>query len=373
MPSAIIGGATAIGGALLSNKAAKDSQKAQQQAMAAATTTLDDFAFNTPLGAGATNTGLQSRLDLGLGQTSATNLTQFANNQSGQLLGQGLPPGVQQALAQLQGIQGPQADPTLNFLQGGFGQQFNQAGDQFNLRQLQSLGGPEQVRNRELDLLRQQAQPFEDRAFQNLQESQFATGRAGTSGGGLQTEAFARGLAQADTGRQLAATQVGQQQQGLQESLLQGAFGRFAGLGQLTSDVGQQRFGQQLGAGSFQQGLQGQNFQQQVGAAGLPAGLQGSQIQNILSALQGQSGLQGQSLDLFNAGLQRSIAAANARVGAGSNIAAIAGSKNFNPGASSDFLGSVLTGVGQRVGGTSSGGGVVSDILGGIFNFGGGK
>lgn len=75
---------------------------------------------------------------------------------------------------------------------------------------LAGLQGPDQyrdVRDQQLSLLREQAQPFEERQFNQLQQNLFNTGRLGSSGGALQTEAFARGLGQADTSRALQANQ----------------------------------------------------------------------------------------------------------------------------------------------------------------------
>lgn len=61
------------------------------------------------------------------------------------------------------------------------------------------------IARQELDLLRTQAQPFEERAQNRLNQTLFGQGRLGTTGGALQTEAFARGLGQADLDRQLQA------------------------------------------------------------------------------------------------------------------------------------------------------------------------
>lgn len=117
-----------------------------------------------------------------------------------------------------------------------------------------SLPGTQQQSTAEtLGLLRQQAQPFEERAFSNLQDNLFATGRLGTTGGGLQTEAFARGLGQADLSRQLAASTEGRAAQeaqlglgqGLsqeQDSLMTNAMNRFEGMTGLSRDLGQSRF-----------------------------------------------------------------------------------------------------------------------------------
>lgn len=71
--------------------------------------------------------------------------------------------------------------------------------------------GYRDVQDQRLALLREQAAPFEQRAFNANNQNLFSTGRMGTSGGGMQTEAFARGLAQADTGRQLDSQSFAEQ------------------------------------------------------------------------------------------------------------------------------------------------------------------
>ena len=180
-----------------------------------------------------------------------------------------------------------------------------------------------------LSQLRSQAQPFEERAFSNLQDNLFATGRLGSTGGALQTEAFARGLAQADVGRQVAAGDFAQSQQaqnaniantfagvgsslaGLENNLLTSAFSRFGQTAGLAQDLNVGRF--QLGSSLFNQGLQGLSGQQSVlsnllgfgefganlgaqrastdlaaagGAANVPLGASGRDVQaNFLSTL----------------------------------------------------------------------------------------
>lgn len=58
-----------------------------------------------------------------------------------------------------------------------------------------------------LNLLREQANPFETKAFQGINQNLFSRGRLGAedSATGEAYQGFARGLAEADTGRQLAA------------------------------------------------------------------------------------------------------------------------------------------------------------------------
>jgi hypothetical protein len=97
------------------------------------------------------------------------------------------------------------------------------------------------VMNDRLALLRQQAAPFESRAFNANNQNLFSTGRMGTTGGGLQTEAFARGLAQADTSRQLDAMGFAEQLYGRDQQaginmMGTGLEGIFGGMG-LAGDM----------------------------------------------------------------------------------------------------------------------------------------
>ena len=61
------------------------------------------------------------------------------------------------------------------------------------------------VFNQRLGLLREQAAPFEERAQNAFLTKQYGMGRMGSTGGGRDVEAFARGMSQADTTRQLDA------------------------------------------------------------------------------------------------------------------------------------------------------------------------
>ena len=97
------------------------------------------------------------------------------------------------------------------------------------------------------------AQPGIDRSIAEHDNRQFARGQMGTSGGALQTEAFARGLGQADTARQLAAMQEGRSalnaQLGLgtglasqQDASLANAMKRFTGMADMSNQLGQTRY-----------------------------------------------------------------------------------------------------------------------------------
>lgn len=211
---------------------------------------LNQLFSNLALGGTAGGLGMQNAANASFGQNEeiANALAALGAGQAGQLSQQGFQQGLQNQL-------------------------FGQAG------QLAGQTDFSALRDETLGTLRQQAQPFEERAFSSLQDNLFSTGRLGSSGGALQTEAFARGLGQADLQRQLQATGVAQQQQqqnanianmfgglgsniaGLESQLLNNAFGRFGQTAGLAADLNQMRFGR--GSTMFGQGLQG--FEGQTG------------------------------------------------------------------------------------------------------------
>lgn len=244
--------------------------------------------------------------------------------------------------------------------------------------QLGSLGQTyDQAYGNTLNTLREQARPQEERQFASLQDNLFATGRLGSTGGALQTEAFARGLGQADLSRQLAAGQegrlaqqnalgIGQGAFGLGDQLLNSAFGRFGQTAQLAGDLNQARFarsmyGNELGYSRAQNLLGTQiNLQQ------LPAALDAARLGNVNTALQGQSGIQSQLLQMFGAGLSAEQAAANARIGAGSNMAQIVGSPSF--GAAGQMGPAMWSQLGSSLLNNS---GRIGDAFGSIFGYSG--
>lgn len=77
------------------------------------------------------------------------------------------------------------------------------------------------VYNQNLSLLRQQAAPQEDQAYNALQNKLYSQGRLGSTGGGLDITAFAKGLGEADVARQLAAFNTAQGVAGQQEAARQ--------------------------------------------------------------------------------------------------------------------------------------------------------
>ena len=161
----------------------------------------------------------------------------------------------------------------------------------------QNLAGQtyDDVYNQRLGLLREQAAPFESRAADSFLNRQYAMGRMGSTGGGRDVEAFARGLSQGDTTRQLDAMN-------LSESLR----GRDLAAGQGLMGMGVQ--GMQSGYGQ-RYGAIGDLFSRSGVLGGGTANMFGNVFQN-------QQGFN----DLVNARAQQRMANAAQMFGFGSDI-----------------------------------------------------
>lgn len=142
-------------------------------------------------------------------------------------------------------------------------------------------------RDQMLAQLRAEAAPFEERAGQALQQNLFNTGRLGTSGGGMNIEAFARGLGQADTSRSIQANQFAQDLYGrdLQAALARNQMG--AGL--MQGGLSGYQAGTQL-QGALGQGFMGLGGDMYGSGAGIYG--QGAGLNLGLQNLQNERGLQ---------------------------------------------------------------------------------
>ena len=200
-------------------------------------------------------------------------------------------------------------------LEGGAGTAIHQANQGFDAAAADRLS-----------LLREQAAPHEQRAFTGLQDTLFAQGRAGSTGGALQTEAFARGLAEADLGRQLAAQDLGR---GLQSDATAraGAFGsQLAGLRGLEDSLVNSGFGRGLQ-------MAGLNTDRAISRFGVAGNVLDSRLRSDatrqglgLEALRGIQGMDEMGLQHIQAALNAAIARSNSQLGVGSNLASVAGS-----------------------------------------------
>ncbi len=283
--AALGAGASVLGSVLAGNQADKDRALMQQQIDRLAGVQFNPFSVMGPGGAGVSFNGSQANLNLGSFEPFQQALQQLglSNLGSAQAL-QGAAgstiPGTLQAANFSNQLAGTFGGATQNLATTGFQralqqQLFGQAGQFAN-----DVGSFDQVRGDTLNLLRAQAQPFEERAFSNLQDAQFAQGRLGSTGGALQTEAFARGLAQADIGRQVEAlnqaraTQsqnanlaqlfsgLGTNLAGTESDLLNASLGRFGTAATSAAGLSDQVFNR--GSGLFNQFAQGLGAQQSI-------------------------------------------------------------------------------------------------------------
>ena len=339
MAWASLGGAAigGIGGMIGGNKASKDQKKAQGVALSNAGQAFTGIDVASSGGQGVkfqqemeTVPGTRGRvkrnnitgveIDTGDLEGTRQNLTGMLDQQS-QNLGMD-----QNTMALLQNYQnaGQQfGDAGLGQLgqlqQGGMNAygmaqgQLGQAGQFSSQLQQQAmdmfggLQGTADARSAQaLGLMRDAAAPGEERAFSGLQDQQFLRGQTGTSGGGLQTEAFAKGLAEADTSRQLAAMGEGRaaanqqlnQAMGLMgqsDGMMGNAMNRFGQMTQMNQGMGQDRFNRtsDLANRNFQragqmfqmspQAMQQQMMQQQLGTMGMGMDQIGSINNNALN------------------------------------------------------------------------------------------
>ena len=315
MAGSVIGAGLGLLGADKAASEAKKNRKMQKKQMEAlAKVKFNPFSTNFN-GAGVDFSNGQANFNMGGFQGAfdqfGSNADMFAGNMGGlqQMLGQ--------AGQNVQNRQGP--------FQQGLQDSFFGGAQQFANRANQGFDG---LRDEMLGTLRAQAQPFEDRAFTGMLDNQFAQGRLGSTGGSLQTEAFARGLGQADLDRQLASISQAQNLQSQQAGLAQ----NFAGAGQGLVGQGDQLLQSALQQFSGVQGLLGQNQQFQQGALGGQ--------QNIMQMLMGL-GQFGANLGATQADI--GLGAAGGAANVGNNIAGQAGS--------GDIMGQFLGTLGQNVSG----------------------
>lgn len=331
---AVIGG---VGSMIGGNKASKDQKKAQGVALSNAGQAYEGIDVTSSGGQGVkfqqgmeTVPGTRGRvqrnaitgveIDTGDLEGTRQNLTSMLDNQSGNL---GMDANTQALLQNFHQAGGQFGDAGLGQLgqlqQGGMNAygmaqgQLGQAGQFSGQLQQQAmdmfggLQGTADARSAQaLGLMRDAARPGEERQMAGLQDQQFLRGQSGTTGGGLQTEAFARGLAGADTERQLAAMGEGRaaanqqlnQAMGLMgqsDGMMGNAMNRFGQMTQMNQGLGQDRFNRtsDLANRNFQragtmfqmspQAMQQQMMQQQLGTMGMGMDQIGSINNNALN------------------------------------------------------------------------------------------
>lgn len=312
----------------------------------------------------------QSQIAASFGNAAPTNVQNAINSQAGQQAPQGTQ-GALNAQGQLQtAVQGSQlgligagqqqlGNSLTGNLQNAAQNQLSTAGSDFNTtynNQLNSL-------NAQLALPAAQAQS-------QLNDQEFGRGQLGTSGGALQTQAFATGLGQAFMGNQNqafnqamsaqnsatsnAATLSGAANNNLStaNSLLANAYGQFNNTSALNTNTANSIFNQNSQISQLGNQYGQQNLNNQITSAALPAQLAGAYGANANQAISGATGLNniaaGGATQALAAGTQQGNQANNALA----NAAHIVG-----PGATTNGL----TGIGSALNGIGG-----TNLLGGI-------
>lgn len=339
---AVIGAAASlVGGKMSANSAASGLRAQQQAADRLGATEFNPYTVFGPGGMGFSAQDGQARFNLGsfeglfeeFARSSQGNFITGGNIQNA--ANQGIPgllalSGQAGSLASLAGNQA--FGLAQNGFQRGLQDQLFSGASATAGRLNQGFDG---IRDETLALLRAQAQPFETRQFQGLQDTQFAQGIGGSSGGALQTEAFARGLGQADITRQLAASGEARATQSSLQSLLGAQLGGGQGLASLENSLMQDAFNR-FGATSSLAGDLNTNIFNRGGAM----------QQQGMQALGGQQALLGMLMSLGNFGANLGAQDANTRLGAlGGQSQAIG---NFGAGGD-DVMASFLASLGSSI------------------------
>lgn len=354
--AAVAGVASAAAGI----KGARDADKAQRRAENRLSQGMwDTLSSSGPFGETLFKDG---RLTNTLSPEMQQRMSMF-DNLGGDFLNQAMNTnygGQAQDFLGLQGeVAGMQPDPGSNFLadlqsqiggnmnlaQGQIGDAFGmnqqltgQAQDMFGRAQgfFDDIGSADQARDRQLALMREQAQPYENRASTNLFNKLHSKGILGSSGGALQMEGFATGLGRADLDRQLAASEegrrfqnqnmnlgmgfmgAGNQQIGLGQDLIQGAFRNFGNFAGMASDVEGQRFGQEMDSQNNLFNQLGSMMQSSMGIERFGQQMQGNDLGTMLSMFGASQAIPGLLNQQGNQALNYQTGQSNAAIGAGS-------------------------------------------------------
>lgn len=194
----------------------------------------------------------------------------------------------------------------------------------------------------------------------------YSTGRMGTSGGALQTQAMAQGFGLADAGAQGIAAQTGLAAQGQAlgygNALTSNAFGNFNNASAVGSNLYSDIYNQNLGINQTGYNRAGTNFANATTMAGMPAALAQQYLNLGGSALTQFGGIQNMGIQNAQLGLNASGNQANARIGAGNVMGNISNNSNYTTSGmnTANTVGNVansLYGAYQNYGGGYSGGG----------------
>jgi hypothetical protein len=203
--------------------------------------------------------------------------------------------------------------------------------------------GFESTRTNMLNMLRASAAPEEERYSQNFMQGLFNRGQMGTTGGAQQTEAFARGLGQADLSRQVMA---GNEARAASSDVMS-RFSALAGQGAENFGAEEDFLGRLLGL--------------RTGMAGLPGELQGQQIGNAGAMLGGASSIQGMLQQAFGSMLNKSTAATQVKLGGAGLNTQLQMAPGYSASPVADAFGNLGAGMQQP-------GGSLASLFGQLFS-----
>lgn len=242
--------------------------------------------------------------------------------------------------------------------------------------------------NTQLSALNQQLALPTQQAEAELANSQFGRGQMGTSGGALQTQAFATGLGQAYLGNQQTAYNEAMNAQNsatsnaatlnagansnlnTANSLLANAYGQFNNTSALNTNTANSVFNQNSVINQLGNQYGQQNVQNQTTAATLPATLAGQYGTNANLGVTGAGNLNNIDMSGFNAALSTGTQQGNQYNNAISNAARVTASgqptnglTSIGSALSSPGLGNLVSGIGSAfngIGGTAAGTGALN-------------
>lgn len=314
--------------------------------------------------------GQQSGIASSFNGITPANVQGAINSQAGQVA----PTGTQGQLNAQSGLQG-QVQGSETGLIGAATNQFNNPLTS-NLQsaaqtQLGTAGSDfTNTYNTQLAALNQQLALPAAQAQSQLNDAEFGRGQLGTSGGALQTQAFATGLGQAFLGNQQTAFNEATTAQNsatnnaatlnagansnlnTANSLLANAYGQFNNTSALNTNTANSIFNQNSQISQLGNQYGQQNLNNQITSAALPAQLAGAYGANANTAITGATGLN----NIANAGASSALAAGTQQGNQANNANANA-ARIVSSGATTNGL----TGVGAALNGIGS-----TNLLGGI-------
>jgi len=316
--------------------------------------------------------GQQSAIAGSFNGVTPANIQNAINSQSQQQA----PTGTQGVLGSQLGLQGAVQGSQFNTIQAGTNQLNNPLTGNLQQAAQTQLGTAGQsftnTYNNQLSALNQQLALPTQQAEAEMANQQFGRGQLGTSGGALQTQAFATGLGQAYLGNQQTAYNEALNAQNSATSnaatlnnsannnlstangLLANAYGQFNNTSQLNANTANSIFNQNSTISQLGNQYGQQNLNNQITGAAVPAQLAGAYQQNANAGLAGATAANNIDLSGFQAALGAGTQQGNQYNNAIRNAAGVVSSGQTTNG---------LSAIGNALGNPALG-----SSIGGAFN-----